>query len=47
MELKKLISIFFEGVIHSETTSGVLNNVESIGKLVKNHLPGIDHFYGL
>ncbi len=27
------------GVIHSETSSGVLNNVESIGKLVKKYLP--------
>ncbi len=27
------------GVIHSETSSGVLNNVESIGQLVKKYLP--------
>lgn len=27
------------GVIHNETTSGVLNPVEKIGKVVKKHLP--------
>ena len=48
LELKIFIRIMattkynlFKGVVHSETTSGVLNNVEKIGKLVKSYLPGI------
>jgi 2-aminoethylphosphonate-pyruvate transaminase len=28
------------GVIHNETTAGVLNDVEAIGQLVKRHSPG-------
>jgi aspartate aminotransferase-like enzyme len=29
-----------KGVIHGETTSGVLNKVEDIGQLVKKYNPG-------
>lgn len=32
------------GIIHNETTSGVLNNVEEIGQLVKKYLPNSIYF---
>ena len=31
--------MFQKGVIHGETTSGVLNQVEKIGNLVKHYIP--------
>lgn len=34
--------LYFKGVIHSETSSGVLNRVEQIGKVVKHYLPGLN-----
>ena len=40
-ELLKGSSYTHVGVIHNETTSGVLNQVEKIGALVKKYLPSI------
>ena len=37
--LKKDSSFTHVGVIHNETTSGVLNKVEAIGQLVKKYIP--------
>lgn len=39
-DLLKNSSYTHVAAVHNETTSGVLNDVEAIGKMVKQHLPG-------
>lgn len=39
--LKKTKGFTHVGVIHNETTAGVLNDVEALGQLIKKYLPGI------